>query len=121
MASEELDREGQTSIEGYSIPPPSRPCHARRGCLRIPYATVSPDEPGGVRGETDDGAGGTGGGAKGRDEESIIFLRNESDNFSPDKNYLLPSQSNHHWVPLLLPDSPFSPPFVDCCVLNLLL
>lgn len=44
------------------------------------------DEPGGVRGEMDDGSGGTrGGGAKGRDEESIIFLRNESDNFSPDK------------------------------------
>jgi hypothetical protein len=90
--------------------------------LRMRQCPLDEDEPGGVSGEMDDGSGGTrGGGAKGRDEESIIFLRNESDNFSPDKNYLLPSQSNHHWVPLLLPDSPFSPPFVDCCVLNLLL
>ncbi len=48
----------------------------------------------------DNGAEGTGRGAKGCNEETIIFLRNKRDNFSPDKNYLLPSQSNHHCVPL---------------------
>ncbi len=69
----------------------------------------------------DNGAGGTGRGAKGHYEEIIIFLRNKSDSPSPDKNYLLPSHSNHHWVPLLLPHTPFPPPFVDCCVLSLFL